>query len=83
MQNVLVSISKNGAIHIPAWARKKTSLPVGETLVAKIYKNKIVIRKTKDIMDFAGVVPPNKRMPSDFDFCEYMEKHYCDDYKPL
>lgn len=71
-----ISISSRKLGYFPEELLKKMKIKgKGKVIVSEV-NGKWVINPVQDIMDFAGIIPKNKRAPADFDFRKYMEENY-------
>ena len=59
-----VSITSQGQITIPAKIRKKLGMSKGRKATVSIEGDKMVVRPTKDLMDFVGTFRTRKKASS-------------------
>lgn len=71
----IVSISDRGLVYLPKELKKKLKIDKTKKIkITVVEGNKVEMEAIDDFFSLAGVL--KKKMPKDFDFREYMEKHY-------
>ena len=71
-----ISISNRKMGYFPEELLKKMKIKGKGKIMIFEENNKWIIRPVKDIMEFAGMISKENRMPANFDFRKQMEENY-------